>query len=119
MDILTITDIILSTKIGIYDWEQQIAQNLHLDLSIGTDAAQAAAADDIHQAVNYESVVDFVCKFAGEHHFQLLETFGDKLANALLAEFKMPFVQVTLKKPGALLKTGQVGIIIARAQAPQ
>ncbi|MDH3562840.1 MAG: dihydroneopterin aldolase, partial [Gammaproteobacteria bacterium] len=49
--------------------------------------------------------------------FQLVETLAEKVAELLLAEFKIQWVRVRINKKGAVRGAGDVGIIIERKKA--
>ncbi|MBS0289014.1 MAG: dihydroneopterin aldolase [Proteobacteria bacterium] len=114
MDKIIISDIKLNTLIGIKAWEKQTPQNLHLDLVMATDAKRAAENDDIKDAIDYENVLQHILVFIQEHHFQLLETLAEHLADELLTHFATAWVQITLHKPGALAQAKNVAITIER-----
>lgn len=116
MDKLSITGLKLTTLIGTLDWEQQVPQTLHCDLSIQTNAALIALSDNIDDAINYDALTQSVQAFVEQHHFQLIETLADKLAHHILANFATQWVNVTLHKPGALKQAKDVIISIERTR---
>ncbi|MBN9286319.1 MAG: dihydroneopterin aldolase [Gammaproteobacteria bacterium] len=116
MDKLTISGIKLTTLIGIHDWEKQCPQNLHLDVVLQTDAKKAALEDNIQDALDYDSLVEHIVNFVENYHFQLIETLAERLAQEVLNHFPTNWVQITLHKPGALLKAKDVAITIERSQ---
>ena len=116
MDKLTLTEINLSTKIGIHAWEQQAIQVLKVDLELMIDAHLIAKTDAINAALDYDKIIDYLQTFAHEHHFQLLETFADKLAGGLLAQFNTPSLRLTVHKPAALLGAKDVSICVERSR---
>lgn len=116
MDKLVIDHIKISTLIGAHPWEQQCPQTLYVDLIFETDAQYIARTDNLEKAIDYDKVVKQVLAFAKNNHFQLIETFADKLASELLAHFPIGWVQITLHKPGALQDAKSVAIQIARSQ---
>lgn len=116
MDKLVINNIKLSTLIGVHAWEQQCPQTLYLDLAFQTDAHKIAQHDDITFAIDYDKVVQYVLSFAAEYQFQLIETFANHLAQEILDNFTSEWVQVTLRKPGALKQAKDVTLIIERTK---
>lgn len=114
MDTITLSNITLKTLIGIHAWEQSVPQKLVLDLTLTTDAALIAQSDSIDHAIDYEKVVQEILSFANKQHFQLVETFADRLANHLLTHFQTDSVTLTVHKPGALKEAKDVAIRVTR-----
>jgi len=114
MDIIFIHDLRIETIIGIYDWERQIKQIVSIDLEMGTDIRKAAASDAIDDTLNYKAVAKRLIQFVGDSHFMLVETLGERIAETVLTEFQVPWLRLTLSKPGAVRGARDVGIIIER-----
>jgi dihydroneopterin aldolase len=116
MDKIVISDIKLNTIIGVYDWEKQTPQNLHLDIALSTDAKKVAATDNLEHALDYVAILKHIFDYVENNHFQLIETLAENLANEVLQHFSTEWVQITLHKPGALLQAKNVAITIERSK---
>ena len=115
MDIVFIDGLEVDTVIGVYDWERGIRQCLILDLQLGWDIRPAAAGDDLAAALDYAAVSARVQAFAAESTFQLVETFAERLATLLMAEFGIRWLRLRITKPGAVpAARGGVGVEIER-----
>ena len=114
MDTVFITDLRIETLIGIYDWERKIRQTISLDLEMGTDIRAAAATDAIEDTLNYKAVAKRLIAFVEASEFQLVETLAEKIADIVLTEFNVPWLRLTLHKPGAVRGSRDVGVIIQR-----
>ncbi|PIE83741.1 MAG: dihydroneopterin aldolase [Candidatus Contendobacter odensis] len=114
MDIIFIRELRVETIIGVHCWERQIRQPLLLDLEMGTSILPAATSDKLDDTLDYQAVVQQVNEFAEKKRFQLIETFAEQLARLLLQEFALPWLRLTLSKPGAIRDARTVGIIIER-----
>lgn len=114
IDQISIKDIKFSTIIGVYDWERETPQNLHLDLSFPTDAHAIAQTDDIAQAIDYEKVLNCILGVVKNQQFKLIESLANKIAEQLLLEFPMQWINLHLHKPKALLNAKDVSISIVR-----
>ena len=114
MDIIFIRDLRIETVIGIYDWERKIKQSVSIDLEIGTDIRQAAASDAIDQTLSYQTVADRLIQYVSDSNFLLVETLTERIAELVLSEFHVPWLRLTLSKPGAVRGARDVGIIIER-----
>jgi dihydroneopterin aldolase len=116
MDIIFIRDLRVETVIGVYPRERQIRRTLILDLELGADIRPAAATDCLDDTLNYQAVAQRVVEFVAASAFQLVETLGEQIAELLLREFAVPWLRLTLRKPGAVREAREVGIIIERGR---
>ena len=97
-DKLIIKDLIAECRIGVYDWEQRIPQNVWIDLELAIDAANAAASDNVQAAIDYGRLVTTIKQHAQHKPFGLLETLAETLAALILKEFPTPQVTIRIKK---------------------
>jgi dihydroneopterin aldolase len=65
-------------------------------------------------ALDYASVSARIQAFAEEARFELVETFAERLAQVLMAEFQIPWLHLKLTKPGAVPAARGVGVEIER-----
>lgn len=114
MDIVFIKQLEVICTIGVYDWEKQVQQKLYFDLEMAFDNRPAAKSDDINLALNYFAVSERVSQFTQTHQFELLETLAEKVAQLIMDEFSVPWIKLTLHKPGALAKAQSLGVQIER-----
>ena len=113
-DTIFLTNLKIETIVGIWEWERKIRQTVSIDLEMGADIRRAAASDDIEDTLNYKKVAKRVQQFVAESAFQLVETMAEKIAELILVEFDVPWVQVRVNKPGAIKGSRDVGVIIRR-----
>jgi len=114
MDIVFINDLRIETIIGIYDWERKVKQTISLDLEMGTDIRASAATDAIDDTLNYKAVAKRLIAFVGASEYQLVETLAEKIAEIVRSEFEVPWLKLTVHKPGAVRGSRDVGVIIER-----
>jgi len=114
MDMVFIKQLEVISTIGVYNWEKSIQQKLYFDLEMAFDNSLAAKTDDINLALNYFSVSERVNQFAQKHQFELLETMAERVAELIMSEFSVPWIKLTLHKPGALPKAESLGVQIVR-----
>ncbi|MDH3979530.1 MAG: dihydroneopterin aldolase [Gammaproteobacteria bacterium] len=114
MDIVFITDLRIEAIIGIYDWERKVKQTISVDLEMGADIPRAAATDDIEDTLNYKAVSKRLIEFIGNSEYQLVETLAEKVAEIVIGEFNVPWLRLTVHKPGAVRGSRDVGVIIER-----
>jgi len=114
MDVVFIKQLEVISTIGVYDWEKSVQQKLYFDLEMAFDNRPAAAADEIDLALNYFSVSERVTEFARQNQFELIETMAEQVAALIMHEFNVPWIRLTLHKPGALPKAQSLGVQIER-----
>jgi 7,8-dihydroneopterin aldolase/epimerase/oxygenase len=114
MDIVFIKQLQVISTIGVYGWEKTVQQKLYFDLEMAFDNKPAAENDDINQALNYFSVSERVRQFAQQHQFELIETMAERVAALIMDEFSVPWIKLTLHKPGALPNAESLGVQIER-----
>lgn len=114
MDIVFIRDLRIDAVVGIYDWERRIRQAVRLDLEMGTDIRKAGETDAIEDTLDYKAVAKRVIAFVEESEFQLVETMAERIAGLLMAEFGIPWLRLTVAKPGAVRGAREVGVTIER-----
>ncbi len=118
MDIVFIHDLQIETVIGIYDWERKIRQTVSLDIEMATDIGKAAVSDNIDDALSYKTVAKRVIEFVEASEYELVEALAEKICAIILDEFAVPWVKLTLHKPGAVRGSKSVGVIIERGEKP-
>jgi len=114
MDIVYIRDLEIDTVIGIYDWERKITQTIRIDLEMGTDIRRAAETDAIEDTLNYKAVAKRIIRYVEETQPELVETLAENIAAIVMHEFDVPWLRLTLGKPGAVRRSREVGIVIER-----
>ena len=116
-DVIFLHDMRVETVVGIWDWERKIRQTVSIDLEMGADIRRAAENDDIEHTLNYKLVAKQVQKFVAESEFRLVETMAEKIAETVLQQFDMPWIEVRVSKPGAIRHAKNVGVLIRREKS--
>ena len=115
-DTIFLHELKVETVIGIWDWERKIRQTVSIDLEMGADIRRAAKTDSIDDTLNYKAVSKRVQQFVADSEFQLVETLAEKIAELVLQEFEIPWIQVRVSKPGAIRGAKDVGVLIHRSK---
>ena len=115
-DTIFLQDLRVDTIVGIWDWERKIRQTVSIDLEMGADVRRAAKNDDIENTLNYKLVAKRVQQFVADSEYQLVETLAEKIAETVLQEFEIPWIQVRVAKPGAIRNAKSVGVLIRRTR---
>ena len=116
-DIIFLHELEVQTIVGIEDWERNIRQTVSIDLEMGADIRRAAEKDSIDNTLNYKAISKRVQQFVADSEFQLVETMAEKIAELVLQEFEIPWIQVRVSKPGAIRGAKDVGVLIHRSKA--
>lgn len=114
MDIVFINDLHIDTIIGIFEWEREVRQTVSLNIEMAHDIRKAAETDNIDFALDYKKVSKRLIKFVGESEFMLVETMAEQVADIIQHEFHVPWLRLSVSKPGALRGAQSVGIRIER-----
>ena len=114
MDKIFLHQLEVQAVIGIWEWERRIKQTVSIDLELATDAKAAASTDSAEGTLNYKDVAKRLIAFVGESEFHLVETLAESVARLIVQEFDVPWVKVSVAKPGAINGAREVGIVIER-----
>lgn len=114
MDIVYVRDLRLDARIGIYEWEKRILQKIRIDLEMAWDNRIPATSDNIKDTLNYKTASKRVAQLVENIHYELVERLAELIASTLMEEFNIPWIQVTVGKPGAVRGSSEVGVRIER-----
>lgn len=115
MDFIFVEGLQVEARVGIYPHERLAPQLVEIDLSFGVPNA-AAARDDIADTVCYETVSKRIGSALLQQHFNLLETLGEHIVTLLFEEFGVPWVRLSIAKPGVIPNVRRVGVHIERGE---
>jgi dihydroneopterin aldolase len=101
VDRLAIRGVEVFAHHGVFDFERREGQKFVIDLVLGVQTGPAAASDDLKDTVDYGSVVARVVEAATSEPVDLIETLAQRVADVVLREPRVQWVDVTLHKPNA------------------
>lgn len=114
MDKVLIEALKVEARIGIFEWEQRIRQQITFELALGTDARKAAASDCIEDALDYMQVAKRVRDLVETSSFGLLETVAEAVATMLAEEFGIRWMRITVRKSAIDSHAAAVGVTVER-----
>jgi dihydroneopterin aldolase len=114
MDKIFLRELEIDAVIGIWDWERQVKQKVSIDLEMAIDVRGAAETDRVDGTVNYKDVAKRLIEYVGNSEFQLVESLADAVAGIVIREFGVPWLKVSVAKPGAIEGSRTVGVVIER-----
>jgi 7,8-dihydroneopterin aldolase/epimerase/oxygenase len=117
MDKVFIRGLNIQTTIGFFAWEKEIKQTLVIDLAMGWNTQLAAENDELAKTLDYADISEKIALFANDNPVDLLETLAERLANYLMTTFHIPWLKLSIGKPGAVHNAETVGVEIERGQA--
>lgn len=86
---------------GVFDFERREGQVFKVDLVLGLDTRLAARTDDLHDTVDYGTLVAAVRKAVENDPVDLIETLAQRIADVCLADRRVQWTDVTVHKPDA------------------
>jgi dihydroneopterin aldolase len=86
---------------GVFDFERRDGQTFVIDLVLGLDTRLAAASDDLHDTVDYGSLVTSVKDSVESDPVDLIETLAQRIAGVCLLDGRVQWTTVTVHKPEA------------------
>jgi dihydroneopterin aldolase len=116
MDKIFINDLRIETRIGVYEWEQHLAQPLLINLEFALPSAEPFASDRFADVVDYAQVVRRLQAFAADHPHKLVERFAEAIAEILRGEFGAPWAKVSVAKIAPIAGVRQIGVAIERGE---
>jgi 7,8-dihydroneopterin aldolase/epimerase/oxygenase len=116
MDVIFIRELRIETLIGFHKRERHVPQALRVDLEIGIANAAVFTSDRVADCIDYEKVTERIAELAAERHYNLVETFAERIARTLLDEFGAASAKVSVAKLGVLRNTALVGVAIERKE---
>ena len=96
-DVLEISDLEFTTRIGVPDDERSTEQKLLITVKLFLDTSAAGANDDINETIDYEEVVNTILELQSNER-KIIETLADDISKLIIEKFKPTSVEVTVKK---------------------
>lgn len=100
-DRLSVTGIEGHGHHGVLAEERRDGQVFRVDLTLGLDTRAAAASDDLHDTVDYATLVGAVRTAIETGPVDLIETLAERIARICLADARVSWADVTVHKPSA------------------
>jgi len=98
-DIILLEGIQIPAALGVTAAERRMRRPVTLDLEVERDLRGAGRTDQIRQTIHYERIFEVVEDVAANHEHRLVESLGERIAEAILAKFAVDAVTVTVRKP--------------------
>jgi len=83
---------------GVPEAERQVGGHYEIDVTLGCSVVAAGQSDALEDTIDYACVVARIIDIGTQESFQLIEALAEKIAAAILEEFAVNEVQLTVKK---------------------
>lgn len=110
-DYVSVKDLSVRAVIGVHAWERDIEQTLVVSVDMEADVHAAAASDDLAEALDYSAVAETIAAVLREGKFRLIETAAESVAERLLADFRLAWLRLELRKPITSAPTPYTAVI--------
>lgn len=102
MDKITIQNLEVFAKHGVFPAENELGQKFVLSAVLYTDVRKAGKTDSLEFSTHYGEVSHLMKEFVERHTFQLIETVVEQLAEKILLTFpRIEKVDLEIQKPWA------------------
>jgi dihydroneopterin aldolase len=103
--------------VGVYPHEREHPQPVMIDVELDYDVADAAHADDVGHAVDYDRVAEGVTELVQRRAFHLIETMAEETADMLLGQHaSVQTVRLEIRKPKAVAAADCSFVRLVRAR---
>jgi 7,8-dihydroneopterin aldolase/epimerase/oxygenase len=99
VDRVLLSEVRVPAIIGVHPWERETEQTLLFSVEMAADVTKAAERDDIADALDYSAVAETIRTVVREGRFRLIETAAERVAERLLAEYRLDWLRVEVVKP--------------------
>ena len=108
--------LMVEAECGVYAHEKGRRRPLVVDLEVQVGSSVRAGSDELAETVDYDSLVAHVRAVAAGEHLHLIETFAEKVCEAVLTDKRILSVRLRVEKPGAVPGAACSGVELERTR---
>lgn len=97
-DTIFVRDFVVDCNVGVYAEEQGVTQKVRFTVDARLAKAVHSTADEMVEVPSYADIIDTIVNLARGGHINLVETFAERIAAAVLADSRILAVRVVLEK---------------------
>lgn len=97
-DTIFVKDFIVDCNVGVYAEEQGVTQKLAFTVEARLAPHVHSLKDEMVEVPSYADIIDTIVALARGGHINLVETFGERIAESCLADPRIVAVRVRLEK---------------------
>ena len=114
---ILISELILSLKLGYYNFEKEKPQKVKFSLEIDYEDKKPTNDKDIKSIVNYGQVVKLIRKLTKSKHYNFLETLAEDTFDVLFKDKRIGKIMLKIEKLEILKDCSSVGIQIIKKRS--
>ncbi|MDC1010926.1 dihydroneopterin aldolase [Candidatus Pelagibacter sp.] len=114
---ILIKELILSLKLGYYDFEKEKTQKVKFSLEIDYEDRKPTNDKDIKSIVNYGQVVKLITKLVRKKHYNFLETLAEDVFDVLFKDKRIGKIMLQIEKLEIIKECASVGIQITKKRS--
>jgi len=116
MDRITLSGVTAVGHHGVFDFERRDGQPFVVDAVLHLDFTAAAASDDVLDTAHYGEVAECIRGWITGTPLNLIEALAVRIADDVLARFRVAAVDITVHKPKAPIQVdfGDVAVSVHR-----
>ena len=104
MDRISILNLKIPGRHGVYDFEKTKECIFELDIEMFLDLTKPGNSDDLIDTVDYASVTRIIIKTFNKKQHNLIESLAESICRKLLNKFPIKKIMIKIRKPHAPIK---------------
>jgi dihydroneopterin aldolase len=97
-DTILLEGVQIPAALGVTAAERRMRRPVRLDVELERDLGAAGRSDKIASTIDYKAIYDAIEKVAAGQDHRLVEALAERIAAALLADFDVDAVTVSVRK---------------------
>lgn len=106
----------ISCIIGVLPHERTQEQDIYVDIKVRTSFLSCIQSDHIQDTINYVDLAQWATELAQERKYALLETFAHEFLDRALADKRIEWGWIRIKKPSALVSAEYTFVELERSR---
>jgi 7,8-dihydroneopterin aldolase/epimerase/oxygenase len=107
-----VRDLVLQTRIGVHEHEQQGSQRIRVNLEV-VARLDETLHDELSNTICYDDISQAIRHLAAEGHIRLVETFAERVLEICLFDPRARHATVTVEKLDVYDDAGGVGVTMS------
>ncbi len=112
-----INELILSLKLGYYDFEKEKPQKVKFSLEANYKDKKPTNDRDLKSIVNYDKLVRLIKKLTKNKHYNFLETLAEDVFDELFKDKRIDKISLQIEKLEIMKDCASVGIQISKKRS--
>ena len=112
-----INELILSLKLGYYDFEKEKPQKVKFSLEANYKDKKPTNDKDLKSIVNYDKLVRLIKKLTKNKHYNFLETLAEDVFDELFKDKRIDKISLQIEKLEIMKDCASVGIQISKKRS--